>query len=210
MQEVEMALNLHSEVPSSYHLTPASSTPSRSSCPTSASCTRRSRACTSSSSTVECVKELGETVVCTITAHYLALTVDDWACQSWGFCKPVAKYPDDREALREVIRRVRICGYQSCGRTRNMDIIYRSPSLLPGLRLCTTPTTEEVTRDAYVGLCSGYLYLSHPSSSHCTSARVIWRPGQARGSCLGERKSKYRRCGRRVKTALCRSGQERS
>ena len=43
-------------------------------------------------------------MVCTITAHHLALTVDDWAGQSWGFCKPVAKYPDDREALREVIR----------------------------------------------------------------------------------------------------------
>lgn len=53
---------------------------------------------------VECVKELGDTVACTITAHHLALTVDDWAGQSWHFCKPVAKYPDDREALREVIK----------------------------------------------------------------------------------------------------------
>jgi dihydroorotase len=52
---------------------------------------------------VECVKELGDTVACSITAHHLALTVDDWAGQSWHFCKPVAKYPDDREALREVI-----------------------------------------------------------------------------------------------------------
>ena len=53
---------------------------------------------------VECVKELGETVACSITAHHLAMTVDDWAGQSWGYCKPVAKYPDDREALREVVR----------------------------------------------------------------------------------------------------------
>jgi dihydroorotase len=30
--------------------------------------------------------------------------VDDWAGQSWNYCKPVAKYHDDREALREVIR----------------------------------------------------------------------------------------------------------
>jgi dihydroorotase len=43
-------------------------------------------------------------VACTITAHHLALTVDDWAGQSWNYCKPVAKFPDDREALRQVIR----------------------------------------------------------------------------------------------------------
>lgn len=53
---------------------------------------------------VTLVKSLGATVGCTITAHHLALTVDDWAGQSWNYCKPVAKYPDDREALREVIR----------------------------------------------------------------------------------------------------------
>ncbi|KAG8834877.1 hypothetical protein FRC17_006622 [Serendipita sp. 399] len=53
---------------------------------------------------VETVKTLGPTVACTITAHHLALTVDDWAGQSFNFCKPVAKYPEDREALRAVIR----------------------------------------------------------------------------------------------------------
>lgn len=53
---------------------------------------------------VSLVKSLGPTVGCTITAHHLALTVDDWAGQSWNYCKPVAKYPDDREALREVIK----------------------------------------------------------------------------------------------------------
>ncbi|KAF7313587.1 hypothetical protein HMN09_00515000 [Mycena chlorophos] len=53
---------------------------------------------------VEAVKACGPTVACTITAHHLALTVDDWAGQSFHFCKPVAKYPDDREALRQVIR----------------------------------------------------------------------------------------------------------
>ncbi|KIM21821.1 hypothetical protein M408DRAFT_79992 [Serendipita vermifera MAFF 305830] len=53
---------------------------------------------------VETVKRLGSTVACTITAHHLALTVDDWAGQSFHFCKPVAKYPEDREALRAVIR----------------------------------------------------------------------------------------------------------
>ena len=52
---------------------------------------------------VEAVKSLGSTVACTITAHHLAMTVDDWAGQSWNYCKPVAKYPSDREALRDVI-----------------------------------------------------------------------------------------------------------
>lgn len=53
---------------------------------------------------VDFVKSLGPTVGCSITSHHLALTVDDWAGQGFHFCKPVAKYPDDREALREVIR----------------------------------------------------------------------------------------------------------
>ncbi|PWN95324.1 Dihydroorotase [Tilletiopsis washingtonensis] len=53
---------------------------------------------------VECVKALGDTVGCTITPHHLDLTVDDWAGRPVNFCKPVAKHPDDREALRDVIR----------------------------------------------------------------------------------------------------------
>lgn len=53
---------------------------------------------------VEAVKACGPTVACTITAHHIALTVDDWAGQAWNFCKPVAKYPDDRQALREAIK----------------------------------------------------------------------------------------------------------
>jgi len=53
---------------------------------------------------VETVKSLGDTVGCTITAHHLALTADDWAGNSWHFCKPVAKFPDDRKALQDVVR----------------------------------------------------------------------------------------------------------
>jgi len=53
---------------------------------------------------VEAVKACGPTVACTITAHHISLTVDDWAGQAWNFCKPVAKYPDDRQALRDVIK----------------------------------------------------------------------------------------------------------
>lgn len=53
---------------------------------------------------VECVKRCGETVACTITPHHLQLIVDDWAGKPLHFCKPVAKTPDDRAALRDVIR----------------------------------------------------------------------------------------------------------
>ncbi|KAJ2158936.1 dihydroorotase [Coemansia sp. RSA 552] len=53
---------------------------------------------------VDCVRSLGDTVGCTITAHHLFLTVDDWAGQPHHFCKPVAKYPTDRDALREVAK----------------------------------------------------------------------------------------------------------
>lgn len=53
---------------------------------------------------VECVKRCGETVACTITPHHLQLIVDDWAGKPLHYCKPVAKTPDDRAALRDVIR----------------------------------------------------------------------------------------------------------
>lgn len=53
---------------------------------------------------VECVRNLGDTIACTITAHHLALIIDDWAGQNFNYCKPVAKTPDDRLALRQVIK----------------------------------------------------------------------------------------------------------
>lgn len=53
---------------------------------------------------VEAVKALGPTVAATITAHHLDLTVDDWAGRNHNFCKPVAKYPADRAALRAVVQ----------------------------------------------------------------------------------------------------------
>lgn len=52
---------------------------------------------------VDCVKSLGQTVAATITAHHLDLTADDWAGRNHHFCKPVAKYPHDRNALRQVV-----------------------------------------------------------------------------------------------------------
>ncbi len=52
---------------------------------------------------VACVQGLGDTVAATITAHHLDLTVDDWAGRNHNFCKPVAKYPHDRDALRAIV-----------------------------------------------------------------------------------------------------------
>ncbi|RUS27631.1 dihydroorotase, homodimeric type [Jimgerdemannia flammicorona] len=56
-----------------------------------------------SKAAVDMVKSLGDTVACTITVHHLELIVDDWAGQAHHFCKPVAKYPHDRKALRDVV-----------------------------------------------------------------------------------------------------------
>ncbi|KND00895.1 dihydroorotase, homodimeric type [Spizellomyces punctatus DAOM BR117] len=53
---------------------------------------------------VDMVKSLGATVGCSITVHHLSLIVDDWAGQCHHFCKPVAKYPHDREALRAIVK----------------------------------------------------------------------------------------------------------
>lgn len=56
--------------------------------------------CTSRAA-VEAVKACGPTVGATITAHHLYLTVDSWGGNALNFCKPVAKFPDDRAALIE-------------------------------------------------------------------------------------------------------------
>ncbi|TCD66998.1 hypothetical protein EIP91_000678 [Steccherinum ochraceum] len=118
MEEVDMVLNLHGEVPSSSSSSPTTSS-NNNICVLNAeplflphliqlhSAFPKLRIVLEHATTraaVECVKSLGETVACTITAHHLALTVDDWAGQAWHFCKPVAKFPDDRLALREVVK----------------------------------------------------------------------------------------------------------
>ncbi|CUA70299.1 dihydroorotase [Rhizoctonia solani] len=110
MQEVDMVLNLHGEIPSEAR----TNTCVLNAEPQFLPHLRKLHAAfprlrivlehATTRAAVECVKELGDTVGCSITAHHLALTVDDWAGQSWHFCKPVAKYPDDREALREIIK----------------------------------------------------------------------------------------------------------
>jgi len=53
---------------------------------------------------VDLVKSLGNTVGCTITVHHLYLTVDDWAGCCHNYCKPVAKFPRDRDALQQVVK----------------------------------------------------------------------------------------------------------
>jgi hypothetical protein len=50
------------------------------------------------------VRSCGPTVAATITAHHLEICVDDWAGKCHNFCKPVAKYPADRDALQAVVR----------------------------------------------------------------------------------------------------------
>lgn len=50
------------------------------------------------------VKSLPPNVVATITPHHLALTIDGACSTSLGFCKPLAKFPSDRAALRAVVR----------------------------------------------------------------------------------------------------------
>ncbi|KAI0650697.1 hypothetical protein C8Q79DRAFT_1036444 [Trametes meyenii] len=110
MEEVGMVLNLHGEVPSSA----ATNTCVLNAEPAFLPHLRSLHAAfprlrivlehATTRAAVECVKSLGDTVACTITAHHLALTVDDWAGQAWHFCKPVAKYPDDRAALRAVVK----------------------------------------------------------------------------------------------------------
>jgi dihydroorotase len=52
---------------------------------------------------VDCVLALGDSVAASITVHHLDLTIDDWAGSNHNFCKPVAKYPHDRDVLRRVV-----------------------------------------------------------------------------------------------------------
>jgi dihydroorotase len=53
---------------------------------------------------VELIKKLPSNVAATITVHHLDSTVDSWAGQIHNFCKPVAKYPVDKQALIEAVR----------------------------------------------------------------------------------------------------------
>jgi len=50
---------------------------------------------------VEEILRLPKNVAATITAHHLQLCVDDWAGKNHNFCKPVAKFPADTQALKK-------------------------------------------------------------------------------------------------------------
>ena len=130
MEEVDMVLNLHGEIPSD---------PKNNICVINAEPSflphliklhqkfpklRIVLEHATTRAAVECVKSLGPTVACTITAHHLDLVVDDWAGQSWNFCKPVAKFPDDRLALREVIQEG-VCTSDSL-LIQHLNVIFRS------------------------------------------------------------------------------------
>ena len=52
---------------------------------------------------IETVKQCGSSVAATITAHHLSLIVDDWAGDPHCYCKPVAKTPEDRNALLKAV-----------------------------------------------------------------------------------------------------------
>lgn len=105
MQRQDMVLNLHGEVPSSHDQDITVLNAEEGFLPTLLDLHRRFpklrivlEHCTSNAA-IEAVKSCGPTVVATLTAHHLFLTVDDWAGDPHCFCKPVAKLPSDRRAL---------------------------------------------------------------------------------------------------------------
>jgi dihydroorotase len=57
----------------------------------------------STSAALEAVRACGPSVSGTITAHHLSLVIDDWAGDPFCFCKPVAKTPEDRDALLRAV-----------------------------------------------------------------------------------------------------------
>lgn len=55
---------------------------------------------------VECVKRLPSNVAATVTVHHIILTLDDVVGDSLSpqnFCKPLPKYPKDKQAIREAV-----------------------------------------------------------------------------------------------------------
>ncbi|KAF1848244.1 Dihydroorotase [Cucurbitaria berberidis CBS 394.84] len=118
MEKQNMVLNLHGEVPS----TPADAPTTRDSnaaitilnaepafLPTFKSLHARFpnlriilEHC-STAAALDAVRACGPTVAGTITAHHLSLIIDDWAGDPFCFCKPVAKTPEDRDALLRAV-----------------------------------------------------------------------------------------------------------
>jgi dihydroorotase len=60
----------------------------------------------SSAEAVECVKNLPQNVAATVTVHHIILTLNDVVGDSLrpqNFCKPLPKFPKDKEAIRAAI-----------------------------------------------------------------------------------------------------------
>lgn len=103
MERQDMILNLHGESPSGGNVTVLNA--EETFLPTFLSLHRRFpklgivlEHCTTAAA-IQAVLSCGPTVAATITAHHLYLIVDDWAGDAFNYCKPVAKTPQDREAL---------------------------------------------------------------------------------------------------------------
>ncbi|KAK5456944.1 dihydroorotase [Exophiala xenobiotica] len=103
MEQEDLVLNLHGEAPPAEDITVLNA--EEAFLPTLLDLHRRFpklrivlEHCTTAAA-IEAVKQCGDNVVATITAHHLSLIVDDWAGDPINFCKPVAKLPKDRLAL---------------------------------------------------------------------------------------------------------------
>ncbi|KFY42095.1 hypothetical protein V495_04673 [Pseudogymnoascus sp. VKM F-4514 (FW-929)] len=105
MEEHNMILNLHGELPSTADSSITVLSAEEKFLPTLLALHKafpRLRIilehCTTAAA-IETVKSCGPTVAATITAHHLYLIVDDVVGNPHHFCKPVAKLPADRKAL---------------------------------------------------------------------------------------------------------------
>lgn len=121
MEKQNMILNLHGEVPSTPSHAPTSSNSQETAItilnaepaflPTFKSLHQKFpnlriilEHC-STAAALAAVRECGPSVSGTITAHHLSLIIDDWAGDPFCFCKPVAKTPEDRDALLQAVVR---------------------------------------------------------------------------------------------------------
>jgi len=130
------------------------------------------------------------------------LTVDDWAGQSWNYCKPVAKFPDDREALREVIREGHprfFLGSDSAPHpphTKSTSTpqtacaagIYTSPILLPLVMHLLEEFGALDKVDGFVSTFGRAFYgRAAPSMSGCGGKTVVLRKLEGKGQKVDER-----------------------
>lgn len=105
MEEVDLVLNLHGEVPPSHSPDTTVLNAEESFLPTLLTLHRKFpnlrivlEHCTTAAA-LGAVRSCGPNVAGTITAHHLFLSIDDVVGDPLNFCKPVAKLPSDRTAL---------------------------------------------------------------------------------------------------------------